>query len=363
MSAPSAPHAAALQPESPVLFRRFPEFAGRLSWLPLGRFPTPVERLRLEGPGEDVWVKRDDLSGTLYGGNKVRKLEWVLAEARRQAAERLITMGAAGSHHALATVAYGRQLGFDLTLVLFPQPLTPHVRKVLLLHHALGAELRFSPRMELLPLLQQAARFAHRRQRCFLVAPGGSDALGTLGYVNAALELAEQVEASALPEPEAVHLAMGTMGTAAGLAIGFAMAGLSTRVSAVRITSRLVTNPWALRGLVNGTLAKLRGARVALPTAEAVLRRIQVRHDYIGRGYGYETESGRRAAAWFGEAGLTLDPTYTAKAAAAFLDAVAKRPRRPHLFWHTLSAAEPPVEADALRAETLPRPFRRYLAT
>jgi 1-aminocyclopropane-1-carboxylate deaminase/D-cysteine desulfhydrase-like pyridoxal-dependent ACC family enzyme len=357
MSASHEARSGAADPAAPALVRRFPALAERLPWLPLARLPTPVEPLALEGFGEDAWIKRDDLSGAPYGGNKVRKLEWVLAEARRQGAERLITMGAAGSHHALATTAYGRRLGFEVTTVLFPQPLTPHVREVLLLQHGLGAELRFAPRMEALPLLA----LAHRRQRCFAVAPGGSDARGTLGYVSAALELAEQVRTGLLPEPETAHLAVGTMGTAVGLAIGFDLAGLGTRISAVRITGRLVTNRWTLRRLVRRTLALLAAAGMEPPAAERVLRRIDVRHDQIGRGYGHETAAGSRAAERFAAAGLALDPTYTAKAAAGFLDAVGTRPGRPQLFWHTLSACEPPLPPGCPDLHTLPAPFRRYL--
>jgi 1-aminocyclopropane-1-carboxylate deaminase/D-cysteine desulfhydrase-like pyridoxal-dependent ACC family enzyme len=345
----------------PALFQRYPELEARIAWLALGRFPTPVERLRLEGFGEATWVKRDDLSGSAYGGNKVRKLEWLLAEAKRQGAQRLITVGAAGSHHALATTVYGRALGFDVTLVLFPQPLTQHVRDVVLLDHALGAELRFAPRMEAIPLALLAARYAHRRERCFVVAPGGSDPFGTLGYVSAALELGMQLEAGELAQPETVHLAIGTMGTAAGLAIGFALAELPLRIAAVRITSRLVTSRPALRRLVNRTLALLGGAGLRLPSADAVLQRVHVGHGFIGRGYGYETPKGRRAAALFARAGLVLDPTYTAKAAASLFAALEARSSRPHLFWHTLSASEPDIPPGRTSVDQLPKPFRRYL--
>src|SRR5690606_757705 len=122
-----------------------------------------------------------DQSGLPYGGNKVRKLEFLLAHARALGATRLVTAGATGSHHALATTVYGRQLGFDVTLCLFPQPLTDHVRRVLLLDHALGAELRWTPRMETIPLALFRARHAYRKERIFVVAPGGADPIGTLG--------------------------------------------------------------------------------------------------------------------------------------------------------------------------------------
>ncbi|CAN5778432.1 pyridoxal-phosphate dependent enzyme [soil metagenome] len=348
---------------TPALFRRYPELAERIPWVPLGSFPTPVEPLRLERFGEGHWVKRDDLSGTRYVGNKVRKLEFLLAEARRRGAERLITVGAAGSHHALATAVYGTQLGFRVTLVLFPQPLTPHVRQVLLQDQALGAELRYIGRMEMIPAALLAAQLAHRDERCFTIDAGGSDPVGTLGYVSGALELAEQIEAGEAPRPEAVHLAMGTMGTAAGLAIGFSLAGLPISIHATRITSRIVTNSWALRRLVTRTLRLLEGAGLEPRSADEVLRRINVSHRRIGRGYGHETADGRRAAEYLNSIGLALDPTYTAKAAVDLLDSLERDARAPHLFWNTLSATCP-VDHAALEgtADRLPRAFRRYLS-
>lgn len=344
--------------ETSALLRRHPEAAGRLPWLPLGTLPTPVERFEPPGAAAGLWVKRDDLSGEPYGGNKVRKLEFLLARAQRDGATRLITAGAAGSHHALATTVYGRALGFDVTLVLFPQPLTDHVRRVLLLDAALGAELRWTPRMELVPLELRRARLAHRREQVCVIPPGGSDPVGTLGYVSAALELAEQVAAGAAPKPEAMHVAAGTLGTAAGLAVGCALAGLETRVGATRIASRLVTNAWTLRRLVEGTVRLLQRAGIPAPAPEAALARIELRHGQLGAGYGHPTAAGRAAAEAFAAAGLRLDPTYTAKAAADFL---APAPDAgPRLFWHTLSAAEPEAAA-AARIDDLPGPFRRYL--
>src|SRR5262245_61649799 len=97
----------------PALFRAFPALAPRLPWLPLGRFPTAVARLDgLLPPSVELWIKRDDESGVAYGGNKVRKLEFLLGEARARGARRLVTLGAIGSHHVLATAIYGKQAGF-----------------------------------------------------------------------------------------------------------------------------------------------------------------------------------------------------------------------------------------------------------
>src|SRR5690349_19914045 len=102
----------------PALFRAFPALAGRVPWLPLGRFPTPVGRLEvLVPPSVELWIKHYDQSGTTYGGNKVRKLEFLLGDAKTRGARRLVTLGAIGSHHVLATAIYGRQAGFAVDAV------------------------------------------------------------------------------------------------------------------------------------------------------------------------------------------------------------------------------------------------------
>lgn len=342
----------------PALFRRFPRLRERIPWLPLGRFPTPVEPLALSGGA--VHVKRDDLSGHPYGGNKVRKLELLLADARGRNAGRVVTAGAFGSHHALATALYARAGGFDATLVLFPQPVTPHVRRVLLTDAEIGAELRFTRRMELVPGALLAARWARRAERPYAIPPGGSSALGTLGYVSGALEFAEQVAAGEVPAPRTIYVAAGTLGTAAGLAVGLALAGLDARVVAVRITGRIVVNERALAKLVRGAVALLEPAGARLDPADA-LRRVELRHDQIGAGYGSETTAGRDAAALFAEHGLALDPTYTAKAAAALLaDLPASRDEL--LFWHTFSAADPELRTPERELlERLPQAFRQAL--
>ncbi|CAA9372206.1 MAG: hypothetical protein AVDCRST_MAG89-4689 [uncultured Gemmatimonadetes bacterium] len=343
-----------------ALFRRFPALAKHLPWIQLGSLPTPVQQIELPGRAE-LWVKRDDLSGEQYGGNKVRKLEFILAEAQRRESQRLITVGAAGSHHALATAVFGRLLGLQVTLVLFPQPLTPHVRDVLLLDQAFGAELRWAPRMELIPAAALLARVAHRRERCFVIAPGGSDPLGTLGYVDAALELAEQIKAGECPLPGTIHVAAGTLGTTAGLALGFALAGLPIHIRATRITSCLLTNRVALRRLVVHTGKLLRSAGVPVPTVDPVLSRVRLVHDQIGPGYGHPTPAAEACTGRLASAGLMLDPTYTSKAAADVLACLDGAGGGVHLLWQTLSAAHPrpPAPADAAR---LPSPFRRYLS-
>jgi 1-aminocyclopropane-1-carboxylate deaminase/D-cysteine desulfhydrase-like pyridoxal-dependent ACC family enzyme len=344
------------------LFEFSPGLAEHCPRIALGRFPTPVEQhtLRSAGRALALLVKRDDVCAAPYGGNKIRKLEFLLGAARARGARRLITAGATGSHHALATTVHGRAHGFDVSLVLFPQPRTSHVRDVLLMDHGLGAELRFSPSMQRLPLALLRARYEHRRERPCMIPPGGSNAVGTLGYVNAALEFGRQIERSGNARPAAVYVAAGTLGTAAGLALGFAIAGIDTRIVAVRITSRVVTNMRVLRRLIAGARRLLARAGAAVPTVADALRLVTLRHDQIGAGYGRATAAGDDATRRFAEIGMQLDDTYTAKAAAALLADSAAEEGTP-LFWHTLSAVEPRAVLEATTPSQLPAPFAAYL--
>lgn len=336
---------------SNALLDRYPVLNDRLPWVCLGIGPTPLTSL--EVAGRSVLLKRDDLSARPYGGNKVRKLEFLLARARAEGATRLVTAGATGSHHALATTIYGRALGFDVTVLLFPQHRTPHVREVLLGIAGMGADLRFLPRMEAVPYgLWRTRRAAG--ERCCTIPPGGSDATGTLGYVAAALELDEQLASQAAPD--AIYLAAGTLGTVAGVALGLALAGRPIPIVGVRITSRLVTNRRALRRLIRGAAAVLE--RAGIDTGDAAARAlalVRLDDDQVGAGYGHATGAGSAATEAFAAHGIVLDPTYTAKAAAALLAASDARP----LFWHTLSAHMPQPEV----MPALPAAFAEYLST
>jgi D-cysteine desulfhydrase len=334
---------------SNVLLDRYPTLNERLPWVSLGVERTPLTTH--EVAGREIIVKRDDLAAEPYGGNKVRKLEFLLARARAEGATRIVTAGAMGSHHALATTIYGRRLGFDVTTLLFPQHRTDHVREVLLCIADAGADLRFLQRMEMVPYGMWRTRRTHGDQT-YLVPPGGSDPVGTLGYVAAALELDGQIGGGT--EPDAIYVAAGTLGTAAGIALGLALAGRAIPVRAVRITSRLVTNRRVLRRLLQGTAALLERAGVGVgDAARRAEEGLVILDDQVGPGYGHETHAGAAATERFAEVGITLDPTYTAKAAAAVLAASDSRP----LFWHTLSATMPPVRA----MPALPAAFAQYL--
>jgi 1-aminocyclopropane-1-carboxylate deaminase/D-cysteine desulfhydrase-like pyridoxal-dependent ACC family enzyme len=280
----------------------------------------------------DFWVKRDDLTHAVYGGNKVRKLERLIADARARGATRLVTIGAAGSHHVLATTYFGRRAGLDVEAVLVPQPSTSHVLDVLRADIALGLRAFPVGSWSAAPLAF-ALRVAAGSSP---ITVGGSSVSGSMGYVDAARELSVQVQRGDLPEPDVCVVALGSGGTAAGLAAGFAAAGMKTCVVGVCVSSPA----WALH-LVSLFLARACARRSGLGTPLASMRsRLRMDRRFLGAGYGYPTAAGTEATAVaLGAAGLVLDPTYTAKTFACALWHVRARRARHVLYWHTLSSA------------------------
>ncbi len=299
-------------------------------------------------------MKRDDRSCPLYGGNKPRKLEFILADALDRGADAVVTVGGAGTNHGLATLILARQVGLSVQLLLFDQPETAWVRKNLFLFEHYGARIHRLPRQApaaLAAYLKAALRRGARRP--YYAPPGGTSPLSTLGYVDAALELKEQVEAGLCPEPRRIYAALGSAGTAAGLVLGLKLAGLTSRLVAVPIASGLVANGRAVlrRARSTARLADRPGgrsdARLAsgaprpFPVVEAA--DFEVAGGFVGPGYGALTEGARRAIGYFEEEGVCLEPTYTGKAAHALVahaEAGTLSGGGPVLFWNTYSSVD-----------------------
>lgn len=325
------------------LFRRFPDLEGEVPWVQLGDWPTPVTRIDdlPAGFSGELWVKRDDRSSPLYGGNKVRKLEYLLADARSKGAGRVITTGVEGSHHCLATAVHGRRLGLPVTLVVFPQPETEHSREIAAANESWADEVRRCGSFATQPFAEAAVRWRHRSHDPYVIPGGGSNAMGTLGHVGGALELAEQVEAGLLPRPDSITVAAGTLGTLAGLAIGAAMTGLTDRITGIRIVPAAVGNEVVLGRLVEGAVGILEAAGTRAPDPRMAMDIVELVGDWLGKGYGEPTEWGDRATDWFQPRGLALDPSYTGKTAAGLLERLAGQQGGAHLYWHTLSSVVP----------------------
>jgi D-cysteine desulfhydrase len=301
----------------------------------LGDFPTAVTEFDLPLPGARFWVKRDDLSSMHYGGNKVRKLEFLLARGRGP----VVTVGALGSHHVLAAAIHARRLGRGCVGLLVGRPLTAHaaaVQELLERHLDLVVRLdRIPRRPRSLGLMARALAGPDGVRGALFVPPGASSPTGALGYVACGLELAGQIHAGRCPEPARIYTALGTGGTAAGLALGLALAGSRTEVVAVRVASAAAGNRLFLELLARRAFARLAGRGLASTWPGLSLR---VDHRFAGPGYGHETPAARLAVAAAAAAGLDLETTYTGKALAALLEDLriaGARRRGPVMFLDT----------------------------
>jgi D-cysteine desulfhydrase len=351
------------------LFKDYPRLAGQLPHVSLGRFPTPVEKLEQVGNAiglNHLYIKRDDLSGDIYGGNKVRKLEFLLGDAQRRNAKEVITFGFAGSNHALATALYANQLGLGSTSLLLPQVNAHYVRRNLLASHYFKADLRFYKNWTLLGLglLHQLLRRRVKHGTFPRVIPGGGSCpLGVCGYVNAALELKAQIVAGELPEPDFIYVPLGSMGTAVGLTLGLKAAGLKCRIIAVRVIEKRLANAKKMARLFQDTASFLRKLDPAFPNL--LLHEVDwtIRDDCLGSGYACFTDKAMKAASLMREqAGIILNGTYSAKAFSALLDDAGNQALsgKTVLFWNTYNSRDLSKFAAEVDYHRLPEAFHRY---
>lgn len=294
--------------------------------------PTPVERAL--SFGERVWVKRDDLASPRYGGNKVRRWEWLLAEAIERGKTEVLTVGGLGSTQVTSLAVHGARAGLAVTAVLFEQPEAPFVEEALALDRAAGAEIVLGGGYA--GTAWAAAReIVKRRNRTLVIAPGASGPLANVAYVDAMLELGLQVELGQAPRPDKIVVACGSGGTAVGLALGAAILGWPTEIIAVRITDLIASNPVTLAALAAGTRRLLRREGFRGKSPPLVLR---MDHRFVGAGYGYGTPEAVAGAARFEAAfGAPGEVTYSGKAIAALERALVEHPKDTILLWNTLS--------------------------
>jgi D-cysteine desulfhydrase len=324
---------------SPLLFE-----GTDLARLRLGSGPTPVRRLAGLEAAAPVWLK-DDGAFSRFSGNKARKLEWLLGDARRRGKRAVITGGALGTNHGLATALFARELDMETILVLVPQPLDAHVERQLERMREAGAEIHRAPgaaRGYALAARLMSWRAIRGRGLPYLILPGGSEPRGCVGYVEAGLELGEQVQAGEMPEPSHIVLALGSGGTLAGLLVGLRLAGLRSRPVGVLVNDLIRINETTVARLARRTARFLRRHGVELPDLDLSPADIDVETGWLGDGYGHSTPEADRAIELLRPRGVTLEPVYTAKAMAALL-ALNERGAfggGPILYWHTYRVPE-----------------------
>jgi D-cysteine desulfhydrase family pyridoxal phosphate-dependent enzyme len=314
----------------------------------LATLPTPIQeaaRLRaaLGGPARcpRILLKRDDLTGLALGGNKARKLEFLVGDARGRRATVLVTTGAVQSNHARMTAAAARAAGLQVVLVLTTRDPQPALEGNLLLDRILGATIRYVPAGddpalatgEDEPVVAAVVdELESRGERPYVIPIGGSSAIGVIGYVEATSEMMDQLRAAG-EAPSRLYFASGSRGTHAGLALG----------------ARMFDVPYELYGVAvsGGESWKVeRAYRVAREAAAILHAHVQVSPEllatdqgYIGDGYGIPTAGTIDAIRLLARAeGILLDPIYTGKAMACLVDHVRRGlldPASTVLFLHT----------------------------
>ena len=314
----------------------------RFPRLPLAQYPTPLEHLpRLSAQlKREVFIKRDDGLGPALGGNKTRKLEYLLAEARGRGARKVVTFGGLQSNHARLTAAAARKLGLEPHLFYFEQR-PERLAGNLLLNQLMEAHLHFFPWAsggDGALTLETTNRLVHllawlRLGRHYFIPVGGYSWRGCLGYVRAAVEIETQARAMGIENAHLV-LAAGTGGTLTGLLAGLTLMDSSLRPLAIDIGKLWKGFPTSLAHLATEICARL-GARHSFKASDIPL----IENTYVGSKYGVPSESGENAIKFVARAeGILLDPVYTGKAFAGMLDLIEKGglgTNGPIIFLHT----------------------------
>jgi D-cysteine desulfhydrase len=320
--------------------------------LHFAHLPTPIEELprlsdHLAGPR--IFVKRDDQTGLAFGGNKTRKLEFLVAEAQEQGAKILISGGAIQSNHCRQTAAAAARYGFECTLVLTGElPGEPSAN--LLLDNLFGAKIvAVSDRKDRDRILQETFDNAVAEgKKPYLVPYGGSSPTGALGYAFAMEELMTQIkdfrslQGFGSLEPDWIVFGTSSGGTHAGLVLGQRVFGFKGKVLGISIDESEEWLKKNVSALASSASEKL-GERIEFDQAE-----VSANADYCGAGYGVLTDAEREAVNLFAKyEGLLLDPVYTGRAAAGMIDLIRKgffKKDETVLFWHT--GGQPALFAD-----------------
>jgi D-cysteine desulfhydrase len=341
---------------SPLIFEAFPDLARTVPWIPLAHVPTAVEPCDAIGDWlgrSGVFMKRDDVISPLYGGNKVRRYEFVLADAKARGAQRIVTAGGIGSTQVMATALFGRSLGFNVRAILFEQPVTEFAREAILGLVDTGIDLVNGGGYAM--SAWRTFRALGGDARNYLILPGAARGLANLGYVDAMFELAGQVERGEAPRPDVIVLPAGSSGTLSALALGSAHLGWDTEIVGVRITTALACNRFTV-GFVIGKTDRFLAARARGWKSARRRARYSLYGGALGAGYGYPTADAVEGATMIKRlTGASGEVTYSGKALAA-LRVIASLPAyqdKTILLWNTLSTPRPKPSL-AARAQVPP---------
>ena len=309
------------------------EIVAKQPRLRLTPLPTPLEfapNLTALLGGPRIYVKRDDLTALAFGGNKTRKLEFLLPQAAAEGADTVITLGGLQSNWVRQTVAAARKLGMEAVVVLEGEPPQGDLQGNLLLDHLMGAELRYEPDVPqdvedleiqgVFPITGKIAEEYRAKGRHPVLLPlGGATPVGNLGYINAVDELHDQLKALGV-KADYVIAATGTGGTQAGIECGLRLSGMDTKMLGISVSRHTRPKEEEIAELCNATMEFLGCGGERFESGQ-----ISVNYDYIGASYGAVTEQALEAVSMAARTeGLILCHTYAGKAFAGMVDLIRK---------------------------------------
>ena len=321
-----------------ALFQKFPSLKENIPFHSIGNYPTPLKPLKHVSKSfqSNIWIKDDAKTSIRYGGNKVRKLEFLLADALKKKTKRIITLGGIGSNHIVATGIYARELGMQTEGFVYCQPLIEHVRENILLATKYGIRLHLGGSYlgMIRKLAQSYGYYAIRDHHIpYIITPGGSCALGVLGYVNAAIELYEQTNNNTKPKIDVIFVAVGTCGTFAGLLLAKWLFRHSWKIIGVRVTPKSVANNRNILRMIYNTYHLLQKHIHHLPKLSLPL--IPLIDSSYGNGYGHPLDQHEFMRELLAQDNIDVEPIYTGKMFDALQKYATQRNEESIVFWNT----------------------------
>ncbi len=320
--------------KKPLLFEKFHDLESNIPWIKLAPLRTHVRELKFleQKLGiNSLWVKQDGLTSPLYGGNKVRLLEFILADALKKDSKEVVATGGIGSHLSIANALFCNKLKIKPISILMDQPVTPYVRNNLLLNLHFKNEIYYRQ------------RYIPKDETTYFTSLGGVTTLGTLGFVNAIFKLQNQINNGEMPEPDYLFVACGSSSTAAGLTIGVNITNLKTEIHFVQTS--LVKTP-----MLNVVQRLIKRTRRLLIKAGAIIPPESFKHlipepIHFGGEYGIPTLECLEAIKLIKETEkIILEPTYTAKTFVVLLNFIRKNKKKIKkktiLFWNTYNSRD-----------------------
>ena len=365
--------------KEPELFRSYPNLKEKVPWIPLlTNVPTPIDRLTefenyLDITDGEIYIKRDDKDHHIYGGNKLRKFEFIIGDAIKRKKKGIATLGGIGTNHGMACAIVCRQLGLKCHLFLSHQPLTWHVQRSLLLYDYFGVNLHINKSGEISLIKSLFFKLFHPKY--YLMSVGGSPLigigtpLGIIGFINAIFELKVQIDNGIIPEPDAIFVAGGSSGTAAGLVAGCKLKELKTKIKVVYVTRDLLVNNKAVIKNANNAIKYLRKRDTSIPDVSVNLDDFKIIKGYLGSEYGVKTVKGQNAVDIVmklegNKRDFKLDTTYTGKTMAGLIDYMRKEENNSKkvLFWNTYNSndLDKYLKETNFNYKKLPKKFHRF---